>query len=46
MFCKEEGFQVLCKSCHKKKTDKENQIRLKNRQKNLTNTQKTSKVKK
>ena len=31
LFCKKEGFQVLCKPCHDKKTKKENQIRRKNK---------------
>lgn len=26
MYCEKEGFQVLCQSCHKEKTDKERQI--------------------
>lgn len=27
LFCKAENFQVICRSCHKIKTDKENQKR-------------------
>ena len=33
MFCEADGFQVLCKTCHKKKTDQEKQI-AKERRKN------------
>ena len=27
LFCGEDGFQVLCKDCHKKKTEKEDKTR-------------------
>lgn len=27
LFCSEEGFQLLCKPCHAKKTKKENKLR-------------------
>lgn len=30
MFCDKEGFQILCKPCHKKKTLKEKEERLSN----------------
>lgn len=26
MFCEKDGFQILCKDCHKKKTNKEREI--------------------
>lgn len=31
MFCEEENLQVLCKPCHKKKTDSERKERMKNK---------------
>jgi hypothetical protein len=31
MFCDEAGFQVLCNSCHDKKTEGENKVRRRSR---------------
>ena len=28
LFCDESGLQILCVSCHKKKTDRENELRV------------------
>lgn len=32
LFCKAEGFQILCQECHKIKTDEENTERRKNKE--------------
>ena len=37
MFCEESGYQLLCSSCHKVKTQKEDEIRKNIRQNKLTN---------
>lgn len=44
MFCDDTGYQILCKPCHDIKTKKEDQIRVKNRQKSLTKKKKAVKV--
>lgn len=46
MFCSKEGFQVLCKQCHKEKTAKENEQRKINRALNKKNKTKMVKPKK
>ena len=45
LFCKEEGFQLLCAECHRIKTDLEDEMRKEYRQqKKLTQDQKSDKL--